>query len=324
MSVRVRLPSAGDRAPAPARAMPALLAAATVLGALAPVPAAAQVVRPAREPGPPARVALMPPAPVQGTLFGVRVEAEGDVAWVEGRFAGEPLHFEEVSRGEWWALAAVPISARGERELPVVVRRPRSADTVRVAVPVREGSYRVERLTVAPEFGREPDEALRERMRREAERARAVSERAHRTPRLWDPPFVMPRDARVTSRYGDGREFNGRIQSRHMGTDLAGDVGAPVRVAANGVVALVDSFYLGGNVVYVDHGAGLVTAYLHLSETLVSEGQAVSAGAVIGRVGATGRVTGPHLHWIARYGSVTVNAFSLPGLEAGPPGDLAR
>ncbi len=285
--------------------------------------AAGQALRPSSEPASPARVALEPSRPVQGTLFRVRVEAEGDVAWVEGRFAGESLHFEETRRGEWTALAAVPISAETSRELPVVVRRPRSADTVRVDVPVREGRYRMERLRVAPEYGREPDEALRRRMREEGTRARAVSERAHRTPRLWDR-FVMPRDARVTSGFGDGREFNGEIRSRHMGTDLAGATGAPVRVAANGIVALVDAFYLGGNVVYVDHGAGLVTAYLHLSETLVEEGQAVSAGEVIGRVGATGRVTGPHLHWTVRYGSIAVDAFSLPGLGAVPEGELAR
>lgn len=265
-----------------------------------------------------ARVALDPQAPVQGTLFRVAVAVEGDVVVVDARFAGEPLHFEEVRRGEWSALAAVPISASGELELPLVLRRPGDSDTVRIAVRIREGSYRNERLRVPPEFSEEPDDALRERMRLEAQRARSVSRRSHQTPRLWEPPFVLPRVSRVTSRFGDGREFNGEITSRHMGTDLSGDVGASVRAAANGVVALVEQFYLGGNVVYVNHGAGLVTAYLHLSETLVREGQAVSAGEIVGRVGATGRVTGPHLHWIARYGGITVNAFSLPGLGAGP------
>ncbi len=104
-----------------------------------------------------------------------------------------------------------------------------------------------------------------------------------------------------------------------MGTDFAGDVGAPVQAAGRGVVALVDRFHLGGNVIYLDHGAGLVTAYLHLSEQLVAEGDTVEAGQLIGRVGATGRVTGPHLHWIVRYGGVTVDPLSL--LEAGGPPD---
>lgn len=100
-----------------------------------------------------------------------------------------------------------------------------------------------------------------------------------------------------------------------MGTDFAGAVGAPVLAANRGVVRLVDAFYLGGNVIYIDHGAGLVTAYLHLSKQLVAEGDTVSRGDVIGHVGATGRVTGPHLHFIARYGNITVDGTTLIGLK---------
>jgi len=96
-----------------------------------------------------------------------------------------------------------------------------------------------------------------------------------------------------------------------MGTDFAGAPGAPVRAANRGVVRIVDAFYYGGNVVYVDHGGGLTSAYLHLSRQLVAEGDTVTRGQVIGRVGATGRVTGPHLHLIVRYGRVTVDPMSL-------------
>ena len=78
----------------------------------------------------------------------------------------------------------------------------------------------------------------------------------------------------------------------------------------------MDSFYLGGNVVYIDHGGGLTTGYLHLSKTLVDVGDKVERGQVIGLVGATGRVTGPHLHWTARYGAITVNPLDLLTLEA--------
>ena len=96
-----------------------------------------------------------------------------------------------------------------------------------------------------------------------------------------------------------------------MGTDFAGATGAPVRAANRGVVRIVDAFYYGGNVVYIDHGGGLSSAYLHLSEQLVAAGDTVSRGQTIGRVGATGRVTGPHLHLIVRYGGVTVDPLSL-------------
>lgn len=80
-------------------------------------------------------------------------------------------------------------------------------------------------------------------------------------------------------------------------------------------MALVESFYLGGNCVYVDHGAGLVTAYLHLSKQYVKAGQRVQKRQLIGRIGATGRVTGPHLHFIARYGAISVNPLSLYALS---------
>jgi murein DD-endopeptidase MepM/ murein hydrolase activator NlpD len=254
-----------------------------------------------------------PDYPVQGRLLRVIVEADRPDALtgLRGRFAGERLHFQRTGHHEFSALAAAPIDAEGEYRMPIAAFwEGGTRDSLSMAVPVRAGSYRMERLRVAPEYGSPPDSATLARMRRESDRARAVSRASHETPRLWQH-VTHPRDTRITSRYGDGREFNGQVASRHMGTDFAGGVGAPVVVAARGVVALVDRFHMGGNVIYVDHGAGLVTAYLHLSEQLVEEGDTVEAGQLIGRVGATGRVTGPHLHWIVRYGSVTVDPLSL-------------
>jgi murein DD-endopeptidase MepM/ murein hydrolase activator NlpD len=105
------------------------------------------------------------------------------------------------------------------------------------------------------------------------------------------------------------------VKSRHNGLDFGGGIGAPVKSANDGIVALTGSFYLGGNCVYVDHGAGLVTAYLHLSKRTVKVGQQVKKGQLIGRIGATGRVTGPHLHFITRYGAISVNPLSLYGVS---------
>lgn len=267
-----------------------------------------------------------PDYPIQGRLFRVVVEAErpDEVSGIRGQFAGEPLHFRRTGDREYTALAAAPIDAEGELLLPVVALWDDGAqDSLTMAVPVRKGSYRMEALHVAPEYGTPPDSATLARMREESARAHAVSEASHQTPRLWDGSVQHPRDTRITSGFGDGRQFNGQVTSRHMGTDFSGTVGAPVRAAARGVVALVDRFFLGGNVIYIDHGAGLVTAYLHLSEQLVAVGDTVEAGQLIGRVGATGRVTGPHLHWIVRYGDITVDPLSLlevAGARSGGPG----
>lgn len=232
---------------------------------------------------------------------------------VVGEAAGEPLHFARDARGRWFALVPVHIDSSA---LQYSVRftlgaEPRSSS---VRHPLREEAFPSERLRVDPRFGAEPDAALRARIEAEGRRAAEVARAAHDTPRLWEGDFAAPRPGRVTSGFGRARVFNGRLASRHMGTDFAGAVGAPVRTVNRGVVRIVGRFYYGGNVVYVDHGAGLVTAYLHLSATSVAFGDTVAKGQVIGRVGATGRVTGPHLHLIARYGAVTVDPMSLlPG-----------
>jgi murein DD-endopeptidase MepM/ murein hydrolase activator NlpD len=189
-----------------------------------------------------------------------------------------------------------------------------NGERAELRVPTRDGAYPLERLTVAPRFTASPDSALLARQRREASMAAEVSRAAHGTPRLFTEPFMAPRTSRITSGFGGGRTFNGTVTSRHMGTDYAGAVGAPVRAANRGVVRLVEAFHLGGNVIYLDHGEGLVTAYLHLSRQRVAVGDTVQRGDVIGEVGATGRVTGPHLHLILRYGNITVDPESLlPG-----------
>jgi len=260
-----------------------------------------------------AAVSWQPVAPRQGTLFRVRVSAAPAAAELSGDVAGEPLHFTAVSDAPAMAeaFAAVPIDAGDTLGIVVRCSAAGRVDSLRARLEPTSGAYPLERLRVAPTFGRPPDSALAERIRRESERAAAVADQSHQTPSLWSAPFVRPRTSRITSGFGRGREFNGAITSRHMGTDFAGAPGAPVRATNRGVVRIVDAFYYGGNVVYVDHGGGLTSAYLHLSRQLVAEGDTVTRGQVIGRVGATGRVTGPHLHLIVRYGRVTVDPMSL-------------
>ncbi len=270
-------------------------------------------------------VGWAPENPVQGTLFRITVAVDDPAGVaVRGSAAGEPLHFQRDSAGTFHAIAGVPIETADSLTVTVVVAHPgngpreeiaSSGDSLALRVPVSAGSYPMEHLHVAPRFGREPDSALAARLADERGRALAVSQHAHETPRQWHLPFVRPRPSRITSGFGGGREFNGTVQSRHMGVDFAGTTGAPVHVANEGIVALVAHFYLAGNAIYVNHGGGLVTAYFHLSRTLVHEGDTVHRGQVIGHVGATGRVTGPHLHWIARYGAITVNPLSLLGLD---------
>lgn len=262
-------------------------------------------------------VTPVPDQVAEGTIFeiGLRV-VTGGIESITGSFAGEALHFRPAGPETYHALAAAPVDLRGPVPVELDVTYASGASE-RVAAEIRvvEGDYAMERLTVAPEFGSPLPPELEARTDEEYARAMAVARAAHDSPRMWEIPFLAPRDTRVTSGFGSGRVFNGEVTSRHMGTDFAGGVGEPVRAPASGRVVLVDAFYYGGNVVYIDHGAGLLTGYLHLSEQNVAEGDVVEPGQVIGLVGATGRVTGPHLHWIVRYGETTVDGTTLLALQ---------
>ena len=257
------------------------------------------------------RLSLEPATPMQGAVFHVRVSGVPAGAQLAGEIAGQALHFVPERDGGAVSLAATPIDGDRSVEVTVHCMQGESVDTLSLRVELARGDYPVERLRVAPGFGREPDSALAARIRRESARAREVAEISHTTPRLWQEEWQLPRASRITSGFGRGREFNGTITSRHMGTDFAGATGSPVRAANRGVVRIVDAFYYGGNVVYLDHGDGVTSAYLHLSRQDVAPGDTVDRGETIGVVGATGRVTGPHLHLIMRYGTVTVDPMSL-------------
>lgn len=112
----------------------------------------------------------------------------------------------------------------------------------------------------------------------------------------WELPFQRPVQGTVSSQFGMKRVFNGEPRSVHRGLDLRGAEGTPIYACADGRVALVDNLYYSGNTVYVDHGDGVFTAYLHMSQPKVEPGQMVKRGDLVGLVGSTGRVTGPHLH----------------------------
>jgi hypothetical protein len=257
-------------------------------------------------------VTTLPEVPVAGTFVTVVVRL-GDPAArrLGGSMAGEPLHFELAEDSTWRALGGVPAWREDSVEIRVVTGDGERADSSSHWIVLAAGDPPVERLRVDPRFSRPLSKALQARVDRELESARAAGRRSHATPRLDDGGFTLPVESRVTSPYGVRREYNGELRGRHLGTDLAGPTGTPVRAPARGVVALVGRFYYAGNVVYLDHGRGLTTGYLHLSAVDVAVGDTVERGGLLGKIGATGRVTGPHLHWVARYGVVPLDAMTL-------------
>src|SRR2546427_1922723 len=170
-----------------------------------------------------------------------------------------------------------------------------TSDTVIVALPVARRRVPRERLHVAPEFA-EPRDSLTERMRLEQELVQGVRQRAHETPRLWRVPFVRPRASAVTSVFGVARVFNKVLRSRHWGVDFAGQLGAPVRAANRGVVALVADLYYRGTTVLVDHGAGLLTRHFHLTQGRVVPRDTGYVRQLIWRGRSSGRGARAHLH----------------------------
>lgn len=270
-------------------------------------------------PRPPTLALTVEPArPVRGSLVRLvaRDTANGSRpwSWVEGTAGGEPLHFSPDRAGRFSALAGIPLEGPDSVEVTLrVLYGDGEGDSLTTALFVLQPDYAMERLRVAPKMAT-PDSTALVRIARETARARDVGTRSHQTPREWVDPFIAPRASRITSVYGTGREFNGKVISRHLGTDFAGTVGEPVLATNRGVVALVEEFYLAGRAVYLDHGEGLVSAYFHLSKTDVIVGDTVARGQVIGEVGRSGRVTGPHLHWVMRYGGVTVDPMSVLAL----------
>lgn len=267
------------------------------------------------------RLSIAPVRPDPGAVVRLTLSAPASpadsIVSIRGAMAGEPLHFIASTSRTWHAIGAVPVDAEGSLVASVILERVSgNTETVRARLALPKLPPPVAQpLAVDSSFTRPLDSATAARVARENARAREVGKRAHDSPPMWTASFRRPRTSVVTSRFGTGRLFNGNVTSRHLGVDYRGAVGEPVRAANRGVVALVDNFFLAGNVVYINHGGGVVTAYFHLSKTLVAAGDTVVRGQRIGLVGATGRVTGPHLHWAARYGTVTVNPLDLVALD---------
>jgi murein DD-endopeptidase MepM/ murein hydrolase activator NlpD len=173
---------------------------------------------------------------------------------------------------------------------------------------VRSKQYSEQHITIVDTTKVDPPAQDLERIRDEAARQRRLYDSV--TPTLsFDRSFVLPLNGITTSLYGHRRFFNGQPRSPHSGWDIAADRGTPIIAPAPGTVRLADDLFFNGNTIFLDHGQGLITMYCHLSQHKVAVDEVVAQGDVIGLVGATGRATGPHLHW-----SVSLNGYRVdPG-----------
>lgn len=171
---------------------------------------------------------------------------------------------------------------------------------------VKNKKYKVSRIKIKNKNMVNPDPKTQDRIINDLNKIQsAVNNYSDNLPNsliLKSPVQGVP-----TTSFGAKRVINGQSKNPHTGMDIAAATSTPVNAAADGKVVLADNFYLSGNMVAIDHGRGLVTMYAHLNEILVKSGDIVKTGEKIGKVGSTGRVTGPHLHWTVRLNETPVN-----------------
>lgn len=224
----------------------------------------------------PGGIALVPVAPLSGQLPIVQYDSQRVTVVPQGN--------------QWVALVGIPLDAKpGPQSLFINQEEP-------TLFQIRDKQYKIQRLTIKDKNKVNPDDESTQRILRELKIQQQV--RTHFSANTApDLNFIKPVPGRDTGRFGLRRVINSQPRNPHSGMDIAAAAGTPVKAPASGTVLHVDNFFFSGNTVYVDHGSGVISMYAHLSKILVKPGDTVQQGDVIGKVGSTGRATGPHLHW---------------------------
>lgn len=269
---------------------------------------------------------LSAPESAQGSLLLAEVQSAKPLSAIKGKWNERDVPFwreserdkpgEEVRR----ALLGVDLEKPAGKYEFAVAMETQSGESLscRAAVEVKEGHFATENLKVAQQFV-EPNPEQLAQAEEETKRLREIFERV--TPeRLWEGKFRVPLDGvKSGTNFGRRRILNGQPGSPHTGVDFPAPTSTPVHAAQKGRVVLAEELFFSGNTVVLDHGLGIYTFYGHLSQIRVKAGDTVEAGTILGNVGATGRVTGPHLHWGVQVERARVNGLDLVKLLAENP-----
>ena len=252
--------------------------------------------------------------PSQGGLALVEVRSTAPLADVKSDWLGQPLQFWQEGNDERARQALLGVDLErptGQYNLTLNAQMA-SGEKVSCSalVSVRAGKFAVERLRVGKQFVELSPEDL-ERAEKEQQRLKELF--AHVTPeRLWQGSFRIPVDGvQAAKNFGRLRILNGQPRTPHSGEDFPAAAGAPVHASERGRVVLAETLFFSGNTVVLDHGLGLYTFYGHMESIAVAVGDVVEAGKLLGRVGATGRATGPHLHWGVHLDGARVSPLQL-------------
>jgi murein DD-endopeptidase MepM/ murein hydrolase activator NlpD len=211
----------------------------------------------------------------------------------------------------WHALVGIDLAAKpGKYKLQVVALDSGGKEVTALReITILPKSFPVRRLTVEEKYAH-PSPADEERIASEQKRVEAIFAATSES-RLWLEPFVTPVPGAPISSFGKRNIVNGESRSPHSGTDFQGQTGTPIKAPAGGRIVLAADLYYSGNTVILDHGLGMYSFMAHLSRISAREGALVQRGELIGLVGQTGRVTGPHLHWTLRLCRTRIDPLSL-------------
>jgi biotin carboxyl carrier protein len=254
------------------------------------------------------RVSLTPAVVVAGAPELIHVTAP-DATAVEGEWLTRKIQFFQQG-GDWFALAGVDVEAPpGSSTLHITAHINGKVFELTQTVDIHAAHYRTGTLTVSPKFVEPPPEAQKEIEEQSKLKAKVFASSSN-VP-LWQGDFHAPVRAQASDSFGTRRMFNGKLASIHKGADFHAAAGTPVHASNSGIVVLARPLYFEGNCVVIDHGLGLYTLSMHFSRIDVKEGQHVNAGDQLGLSGATGRVTGPHLHWAVRWQGAYLDPVKL-------------
>ena len=212
--------------------------------------------------------------------------------------------------GIYCGLIGIPLSATPENAV-IKLEWTDSRGHQAASIPLRilDGKYKKENLKVDARHVT-PNKKNLQRIKREKKEIQRIYSSSSDT-RRWFGSFKRPLASETTSPYGTQRLFNGQHGSYHRGTDFRANVGTPVYASNSGIVRLAKNLFYSGNIVIVDHGINIFTLYAHLSEIHVENGQQIARGQQIGLSGASGRVSGPHLHWAVKVNGVYVDPLQF-------------
>ena len=239
------------------------------------------------------------------------VEASGPLAEVRATAFEKTVRFYRTEDDTWQGLVGIDLLVEpGDHDVELRIA-PVTGTSVAMTYTllVEHKAYQTRQLTVAPRYVEPPPE-VGERIAREAAQQTAIFATATER-RLWRGSWRRPVAGQETGAFGSRSVFNGQPRNPHSGADFRATEGTPVIAPNVGTVVLTGDTYFSGGSVILDHGWGLYSYFAHLSKILVEDEELVEPGQVLGHAGATGRVTGPHLHWTVRLNGARVDPLSL-------------